>query len=117
VIELALVACAVLGLALYGAVGVWLPPDALFLAGVRLAAAGLAFGVPTGLIYHLELRHALLQAELLPARWWLRPTSLHRQVPAALRPRVRAWCYAGAAGFIVSMLGCALVAVAALRML
>ena len=98
-------------------VGVWLPPDTLFLAGVRLAAAGLAFGVPTGLVYHLELRRALLQAERLPARWWLRPTGLHRDIPPALRTRVLAWCYAGAAGFVLSMLGCALVAVGALRML
>jgi len=117
VIETALVLATVLALVFGGAVGAWLPPDTLFLAGVRLAAAGLAFGVPTGLVYHLELRRALLDAGRLPARWWLRPTALHRHVPALLQRRVLAWCYAGAAGFLASMLGCALTAIAALRML
>jgi hypothetical protein len=117
VIEIKMVLGAVLALVLGGAVGAWLPPDTLFLAGVRLAAAGLAFGVPTGLVYHLELRRALLVADALPARWWLRPTSLHAGIPADRRARVLAWCYAGAAGFLVSVLGCAVVAVAALRML
>ena len=116
-IEITLVLGAVLALVLGGAVGAWLPPDTLFLAGVRLAAAGLAFGVPTGLVYHLELRRALLGADALPARWWLHPTSLHGAIPAAQRTRVLAWCYAGAAGWLISVVGCAVVAVAAVLML
>jgi hypothetical protein len=117
VIETALVLGAVLALGLGTAVAAWLPPDALFLAGVRLVAVGLAFGVPTGLLYHVELRRALVVAGALPERWWLRPTALHRHVPPALRARVLGWCYAGAAGFILSMLGCAVIGVAALRMM
>lgn len=90
-------------------------PDALLVGGAWLSAAGLAFGLPTGLVYHLALREALLAAGALPARWWLRPTALHDAIPAASRRRVLAWCGAGAAGFLVTVLGCALLALAAFR--
>ena len=83
--------------------------------GFWTAAAGLAFGVPTGAVYHLALRSALLRAQRLPARWWLNPTALHDELPASVRTRVLAWCYAGAAGFLVTIAGCALVAIAAFR--
>ena len=90
-------------------------PPTLLIAGFWIAVAGLAFGVPTGLLYHVELRRSLLARKRLPSRWWLRPTSLHGEIAEADRFRVLAWCYAGAAGFALSMAGCALVAVAALR--
>ena len=60
--------------------------DALLIAGIWLVIAGFAFGIPTGLWYHVELRRVLLAAGELPARWWLPPTRLH----AAL-PRERWW--------------------------
>lgn len=116
-IELALVAGAVAALIGGAAVYLWVAPDVLMLAGVRIAAAGLIFGVPTGLLYHIELRRALLAARALPDRWWLRPTELHRHVPPAWRTRVFGWCYAGAAGFLLTLLGCGVIAIAALRML
>lgn len=90
-------------------------PDALLLGGAGLAAAGLAFGVPTGLAYHLALRRSLRAAGPLPPRWWWRPTALHGELPGADRRRVLAWCSAGAAGFATTVLGCALVALGALR--
>jgi hypothetical protein len=71
--------------------------------------------VPTGLLYHIELRRSLLARDRLPSRWWLRPTSLHAEIRDVDRFRVLAWCYAGAAGFLLSMAGCGLVAVAAVR--
>lgn len=116
-IEIALVAGAVLALIAGSAAVFWLAPDVLLLAGVRIVAAGLIFGVPTGLLYHVELRRALLEARALPERWWLRPTELHRHVPPAWRTRVLGWCYAGAAGFLITLLGCCVIAIAALRML
>lgn len=91
------------------------PPAALLVAGAWTIAIGLAFGVPTGAIYHLALRRSLLAASRLPARWWWNPTALHDAIPAADRTHVLAWCYAGAAGFLVTVLGCALVAIAAWR--
>jgi len=90
-------------------------PDALLIGGFWIAAAGLAFGVPTGFAYHLALRHSLRTAGRLPARWWLHPTALHGELPREDRARVLAWCAAGAAGFVVSVLGCALVALGTLR--
>jgi hypothetical protein len=99
-----------------GAAALAAAPDLLLLGGFWIAAAGLAFGVPTGLAYHLALRRALLAAGRLPARWWLRPTALHGALPHAQRARVLAWCAAGAAGFVLCVLGCALAALGALRL-
>ena len=90
-------------------------PATLVVMGFWTVAAGLAFGVPTGAVYHLALRSALLRAQRLPARWWLNPTSLHEELPEPVRTRVLAWCYAGAAGFLLTIAGCALVAIAAFR--
>jgi len=90
-------------------------PATLAVMGFWTTAAGLAFGVPAGAVYHLALRNALLRAQRLPARWWLNPTSLHDALPDTVRTRVLGWCYAGAAGFLVTIAGCALVAIAAFR--
>ena len=94
-----------------------LAPDLVLIGGFWLVVGGLAFGVPTGLVYHLALRRALRAAGRLPRRWWLHPTALHGALPAAERARVLAWCGAGALGFAATVLGCALVAVGALRAL
>jgi hypothetical protein len=90
-------------------------PATLIVAGFWVAVAGLALGVPTGAVYHVALRGALLDADRLPPRWWLHPTALHDDLPDARRTAVLAWCYAGAAGFLVTIAGCALVAIAAFR--
>jgi len=90
-------------------------PAALLVAGFWLAVAGLAFGVPTGLLYHVALRRSLLAAGALPEKWWWSPTSLHDGIPDADRRWVLGWCYAGALGFLVTVFGCALVALAAFR--
>jgi hypothetical protein len=90
-------------------------PATLLIAGFWIAVAGLAFGGPTGAIYHVALRNALLGAERLPARWWQQPPALHDAIPDAARSRVLGWCYAGALGFLVTVAGCALVAIGAFR--
>jgi len=110
-----LIAVAILGALGLLAATFAVAPATLVVAGFWVAVAGLAFGVPTGAIYHVALRNALLGAERLPARWWLQPTALHGEIPAAARGRVLAWCYAGALGFLVTVAGCALVAIAAFR--
>jgi hypothetical protein len=91
------------------------PPELLLVAGFWTAALGLAFGVPTGFVYHVALRASLCEVGRLPPRWWLRPTALHGAIPDGARRRVLAWCYAGAAGFVVSLFGCVLLAFAAYR--
>src|SRR5512139_144782 len=90
-------------------------PAALLIIGFWLVVAGLGFGVPTGLLYHVTLRRSLLAADALPERWWWSPTTLHDAIPDGHRAWVLGWCYAGAAGFLVTVLGCALVALAAWR--
>jgi hypothetical protein len=109
-----------IALAILGALGglaalLMVAPATLLIAGFWIAVAGLVFGVPTGAIYHVALRNALLDAQRLPPRWWLQPTALHGEIPNAARARVLAWCYAGALGFLVTVAGCALVAIAAFR--
>jgi len=89
--------------------------ETLLLTGFWLVVAGLGFGVPTGLVYHWELRRVLRARDRLPPRWWLRPTSLHGELRPDERLRVLSWCYAGAAGFGVTALGCLVVALGAFR--
>ena len=99
-----------------GVAALWsVAPATLLLAGVWVTAAGLAFGVPTGLWYHVALWRSLSARARLPERWWLDPIALHGDLPREDRARVLAWCYAGAVGFVVTIAGCGLVALAAWR--
>jgi hypothetical protein len=104
-------------LAAFGALAAALAvdPAVLLIAGFWCAVAGLGFGVPTGLFYHVALRRSLLAVNQLPERWYWRPIELHDRIPDADRLWVLGWCYAGAAGFLVTVVGCALVAIAAWR--
>jgi hypothetical protein len=90
-------------------------PATLLVAGFWLALGGLAFGVPTGFWYHVALRRSLRAIDALPDRWYWRPIELHHRIPSGDRRSVLAWCYAGALGFLVTIAGCALVALAAFR--
>jgi hypothetical protein len=104
--------CAALG----GLAALWtLEPITLLYAGAWVTALGLAFGVPTGVWYHVALWRSLSARARLPERWWLDPIALHGDIPREDRFRVLAWCYAGAAGFLVTIVGCALVALGAWR--
>lgn len=83
--------------------------------GAICIAAGLLVAVPTGLVYHVVLyRRARLRGPV-PERWWLRPVGLHAQLTRPDQRAVMPWFYSGAAGFLVAMLGCLLVAIGALR--
>jgi hypothetical protein len=77
----------------------------LFMAGALATGVGLLFGVSTGLWYHIVLARALIAAQAHTARWWLRPESLHDRLDEASRRRVMPWFYAGAAGFVVTVVG------------
>jgi len=95
-----------------GAAGVALPllaSASVVAAGVSCAGAGLLIGVPTGFWYHVKLHACLRSRGPLPQRWWLRPVALHAQLAPDERPGVLLWFYAGGAGFLLSVLGCALV--------
>ena len=86
------------------------PWPSLFMAGVLTTAAGLLFGVATGLWYHVALARVLFAARALTPRWWLRPASLHGRLDGAGQRRVMPWFYAGAVGFFVTIVGLGLVA-------
>lgn len=87
------------------------PWDVTFGGGVALVALGMAIGVPAGALYHVQLWRALRPARL----WWLHPTALHARLDGAARRRVLGWFKLGAAGFVLAILGCALVAIGAFR--
>jgi len=105
--------------ALSGGAWAWttLPPDLLLAAGLWAVVAGLGFGLPTGLVYHVELHRALATRGELPRRWWLRPIALHPLLPPESSFRVLAWCRLGALGCAVAFLGCAVFALGAFRLL
>jgi hypothetical protein len=106
-----------LGLLLWAAYWAFVAaPDAVFLAGLWLIAAGFAFGVPTGFAYHVLLYRSLRRVDALHERWWLHPTSLHHAIPRADRLGVLAWCYAGALGLVVIVIGIPLCAAGAWRL-
>ena len=101
--------------------GAWawtsVPAPALLAAGAWLVGGGLAFGLPTGLVYHVALRRSLLAVGALPRRWWLHPLSLHPRLPDDAAPRVLLWCRLGALGCGIAFLGCAVFALGAFRLL
>ena len=105
--------------ALSGSVWAWtaVPPDALLALGFWGVAAGLGFGLPTGLLYHIQLRRSLLALGRLPQRWWLHPIALHPLLPAEDVFRVMAWCRLGALLCALAFLGCGIFALGAFRLL
>ena len=105
--------------ALSAAVFAWtvVSPDALLALGLWLVLAGLGFGLPTGLLYHVTLHRSLVALGRLPRRWWLHPTALHPALPAEDRFRVLSWCRLGAFGCAVAFLGCGVFGLGAFRLL
>lgn len=104
-----------IGVALLG--GVSLAPVEWILDGAAaLLVIGFALGVPTGLWYHVALVRAVGAREVLPPRWWLRPTALHDRLRPDERPQVLRWFYAGGLGFAFTALGCVVLGGAALRL-
>ena len=91
------------------------PGDTVLLGGAALVALGMLVGVPTGLVYHVALYRALRPRGALPARWWVAPLKLHPRLEARDRRRVMPWFWLGAAGFLLTCLGCVLVAIGAFR--
>ncbi len=99
----------VLALVAGGVVVAVIPWSSLVAVGAVTTAAGLAFGVTTGLGYHIALARALAAVSALTPRWWLDPVPLHERLDAAARRGVMPWFYAGAAGFVVTVAGIALI--------
>jgi hypothetical protein len=81
----------------------------LLVAGMVLTVVGLVFGVLTGFWYHVVLARAVAAPASTP-QLWLRPASLHVRLDEISRRRVMPWFYAGAAGFVVTVVGLAVFA-------
>jgi hypothetical protein len=84
--------------------------------GAGVAALGLLFGGTAGFGYHVTLFRALSPTGGLSPGWWWRPTELHGRLTPAQRRSVLPWFYAGAAGFLMVLAGCAIVLAAILTM-
>lgn len=111
-LELGVVALVVGALVAVPALFAAVPWHVTFGVGVALVALGMAIGVPAGALYHVRLYRAVRPTS---ARWWLHPTALHGSVPDGLRRGVMRWFRVGAVGFVLAVVGCAMVAVGALR--
>ena len=112
--ELILVGLLTVGLVGLGALSL-LSWQSIFGLGVGLVILGMSVGVPAGLGYHVQLHRALSPRGALPPRWWLRPDRFHRALLPAEVPPVMRWFRVGAAGFVVAVIGCAVVLLSAVR--
>jgi hypothetical protein len=106
-------ALAVLAAVVLSGIVAWLLPlvsaESLVIAGWLLTTLGLALGLPCGVVYHVVLRSCLRANDALPRRWWVRPAAWHGRLSASQRVRVMRWFYLGGAGFVASVVGCAVV--------
>jgi hypothetical protein len=87
----------------------------LFGAGLVCMPLGLLIGVPAGVWYHVRLYRSLGPRGILKRGWWINPTGLHAHLTDEDRRGMRFPFFFGAAGFVVSILGCILFAVGAWR--
>jgi hypothetical protein len=106
VVELLIVVLLVAGVVVVAV----LPWSWLLLVGAVTTAVGLVFGVATGFWYHVALARALSPLGALTPRWWLRPVPLHVHLDETARQRVLPWFYAGAVGFVITVVGMGLIA-------
>ncbi len=113
-LELWLVVAVVMVLAVGGIVLPLLSGTAVLELGVLGVVLGLGLGIPTSLVYHAKLARALGARGELPPRWWLAPTRLHARLRGTERRAVLRWFFAGGAGFVITLAGCAAAFVGAL---
>lgn len=103
-IELAVAALVAASLLAIGA-ALLLPWQTLFTVGAVLIVVGFVVGVPTGVIYHVQLYRVLAPRGVLSDRWIWKPIDNHVHLRASDRRRVLPWCYVGAGGFVLIALG------------
>ncbi len=112
--ELGLVVALVVLLVAGGLLAPLLSWTAVLQVGVLGVVLGLALGIPTSLVYHVKLARVLAARGELPPRWWLSPTRLHARLRGDERRAVLRWFFAGGAGFVITLAGCAAAFVGAL---
>jgi len=112
--EVGLVVALVVLLVAGGLLAPLLSWTAVLQLGMLGVAFGLALGIPTSLVYHVKLARVLAARGELPPRWWLSPTRLHSRLRGDERRAVLRWFYAGGAGFVITLAGCAAAFIGAL---
>ncbi len=91
-------------IAAMGAV-VLIPWQTLFKIGIWLITLGFLIGVPTGIVYHVQLYRVLKRRDTLPKGWIWRPTRLHDRLLKGERLKVLAWGITGGLGFFAIVIG------------
>jgi hypothetical protein len=86
------------------------PLTLLWCAG-GVMALGIVLGVPGGIVYHVLLRRELMRLSALVAGWIWRPTAFHDALDEPGIARIRPWFLLGGFGFLLIMLGGALLVV------
>ncbi|MGB5698146.1 MAG: hypothetical protein WBM46_21025 [Polyangiales bacterium] len=86
--------------------GMWFTPwETLYYGGIWVTVAGFVVGVPTGLVYHVQLYRVLHPRGELPRGWFWRPLRYNSSLRREERAGVMAWCYVGGAGFVIICFG------------
>lgn len=114
-LETALVLGVVGILVVLGTLAVSLSLEALVVTGLSCVAAGLVLGLPAGVLYHVLLYRCLQAHGPVPDGFIWHPTRHHHALSAEERRRVLPWFSAGALGFGLIVLGCAIFALGFLR--
>ncbi|MCP4674868.1 MAG: hypothetical protein GY854_05035 [Deltaproteobacteria bacterium] len=106
--ELLLVIVLVVVFAALGAVALvsW---RTLFYVSIWLVVIGIVVGVPTGFIYHVLLYRKLKPRDEIPRGWVWGPIRLNAKLTPRERLLVLPWCYVGAMGFFVIIVGFVLI--------
>ena len=112
----ALIVLGVVGLLLgLGLMAVLLPLETLLAIGAAMVALGLLLGLPAGTYYHVRLYRLLEAHGGVPRDFFWHPTRYHSAVPHAESRKFMPWFLAGAAGFVLILLGCAIVMLGVIR--
>ena len=83
----------------------WLPWESTLDWGWWTTAAGMILGVPTGVVYHIQLYRALSRRAALPEGWIWRPIQLNAVLTSDERRWVMPWCVVGGFGFLLVAVG------------
>ena len=99
----------------FGLMAALLPLETLLAIGAGLVALGLFVGLPAGTYYHVRLYRCLEAQGGVPRDFFWHPTRYHADVPRAESRKFMPWFIAGAAGFVLILLGCAIVMLGVMR--
>jgi hypothetical protein len=108
-VESLVVLAVVVGLVVIGLMVALLPIEGMLIAGVACMALGFGLGVPAGVYYHFKLYRYLAAHGGVPSGFIWHPTRYHADVPPSEMRHITPWFVTGALGFLLIMIGCAIV--------